>query len=209
MPILKREAAQLTVPVVGIIAQKTNDPFHVLISCILSLRTRDQVTDEASSRLFQLAQTPNQMVALTTNQIEKAIYPASFYRNKSRQIVALSHQLLENHAGTVPATLSDLLALPGVGRKTANLVLTVAFHKLGICVDTHVHRISNRIGYIQTKSADESEMALRAKLPKKYWITYNDILVPYGQFICRPISPFCSRCKISTYCNKVGVTTSR
>jgi endonuclease-3 len=209
MSILKKDAAQLQSPVVGMIATATHDPFRILISCLLSLRTRDKVTGEASHRLFALADTPAKMVSLSHDQIEKAIYPVSFYRNKTGQILALSKELLEKHCGHVPNTLPALLALSGVGRKTANLVLTVAFGKPGICVDTHVHRISNRMGLIKTKTADESEMALYVSLPKRYWITYNDILVPYGQFICRPISPFCSQCKISLFCRKVGVTTSR
>jgi endonuclease-3 len=209
MAILKKEAAKFATPAVGVIAEETKDPYCVLISCILSLRTRDEVTDAASRRLFQQAKTPHKMITMSRDQIEKAIYPVSFYRNKSRHILALSMELLEKHGGHVPKSLTALLTLPGVGRKTANLVRTVAFGQLGICVDTHVHRISNRIGIITTKNADESEMALRERLPRKYWITYNDILVPYGQFVCRPISPFCSLCKISSYCDKVGVIKSR
>jgi len=156
-----------------------------------------------------LAKTPDEMIMLRSEQIEKAIYPASFYRNKTGQMLALSKELIEKHGGDVPKTIPELLTLSGVGRKTANLVVTVAFGQPGICVDTHVHRISNRIGMIKTKSPDESEDALRAILSKKYWITYNDILVPYGQFVCRPMSPFCSRCKISADCDKVGVVKSR
>jgi len=209
MAILKKEVAQLKTPVLGVIAEETKDPYCVLVSCILSLRTRDEVTDAASRRLFKQARTPYEMISHRPDQIEKAIYPVAFYRNKTRHILALSKELLEKHRGHVPATMAALLALPGVGRKTANLVVTVAFGNLGICVDTHVHRISNRIGYIKTKNADESEKALRTTLPRKYWITYNDILVPYGQFVCRPISPFCSRCKISAHCDKVGVVKSR
>ena len=207
--LLKEVVAQLPAPVVGMIAETTRDPYRVLISCILSLRTRDKVTGEASDRLFTLAETPQKMASLSVDQIEKAIYPVSFFRNKARQILSLSQELLQRYNGKVPENLDQLLILPGVGRKTANLVLTIAFGKYGICVDTHVHRISNRIGLIKTKTAEESEMALYAKLPKRYWMTYNDILVPYGQFICRPISPYCSRCKISRFCYKVGVTTSR
>jgi len=207
--ILKREVKKFPVPAVGQIAIETADPFRILIACLLSLRTRDEVTEAASDRLFQRADTPQKMIALHHDQIEKAIYPVSFYRNKTGQIIELSKILLQRYGGNVPKEMNDLLALPGVGRKTANLVLTVAFQKYGICVDTHVHRISNRLGFIKTKTAEESEMALYAKLPKRYWITYNDILVPYGQFICRPVSPYCSRCKILDLCDKVGVTTSR
>lgn len=188
--ILKREVRRLKVPAVGIIAQESQDPFQVLISCILSLRTRDETTEAASARLFKLAASPRRMLRLSADQIESAIYPVSFYRNKSKQILALCRELLEKFDGRVPDTIDALLTLPGVGRKTANLVVTVAYRKPGICVDTHVHRISNRIGYIRTKSPEESETALRKKLPREYWIIYNDLLVPFGQFVCKPISLF-------------------
>ena len=207
--ILKKEARQLKMPVVGIIAQETQDPFKVLISCLLSLRTRDETTETASARLFKLAETPGRMLRLRADQIEAAIYPVSFYRNKAKQILSICRDLLEKFDGRVPDALEALLTLPGVGRKTANLVVTVAYQKPGICVDTHVHRISNRIGYIRTRTPEESEMALRKKLPKQYWIILNDLLVPYGQFICKPISPFCSRCKLSPYCKQVGVQKKR
>lgn len=209
MTILKRAARRLKVPAVGLIAQRTQDPFQVLISCLLSLRTRDETTEAASARLFRLAATPSRMLGLRADQIESAIYPVSFYRNKSKQILAICRDLLEKFDGRVPDSLDALLALPGVGRKTANLVVTVAYRKPGICVDTHVHRISNRIGYIRTKTPEESETALREKLPKRYWIIYNDLLVPFGQFICKPISPLCSRCEISPYCRQVGVEKKR
>jgi endonuclease-3 len=207
--ILKKEVRRLKTPAVGLIAQQTQDPFQVLISCLLSLRTRDETTEAASARLFQLAATPRRMLGLPADQIESAIYPVSFYRNKTRQILAICSDLLEKFNGQVPDSIEALLTLPGVGRKTANLVVTVAFRKPGICVDTHVHRISNRIGYIRTKSPEESEMALRKKLPKRYWIIYNDLLVPFGQFICKPISPICSRCEISSYCKQIGVKKKR
>ncbi|MEK7286797.1 MAG: endonuclease III [Nitrospirota bacterium] len=209
LAILKKEIKKLPVPFLGKIADETNNPYFVLISCIISLRTKDKVTAEASERLFRLAASPREMVTRSADQIAKAIYPASFYRNKAKQILTLSQTILDQHAGHVPETMDALLALSGVGRKTANLVLTVAFKKPGICVDTHVHRISNRLGFIKTQTPEESEQVLRETLPKKYWITYNDILVPYGQFVCRPISPFCSQCKINIYCDKVGVLKSR
>ncbi|MBI3802728.1 MAG: endonuclease III [Nitrospirae bacterium] len=207
--ILKEETRRLKTPAVGMIAETTKDPFQVLISCLLSLRTRDETTEAASARLFQLAETPQRMIRLSPDQIETAIYPVSFYRNKTKQIVALCRTLLEKFDGAVPDSIDTLLTLPGVGRKTANLVVTVAYGRPGICVDTHVHRISNRIGYIQTRTPEESETALRKKLPKQYWITYNDLLVPFGQFICKPLSPFCSRCKIASYCKQVGVERRR
>src|SRR5262249_30086535 len=153
--------------------------------------------------------TPKEMLATPVRVIQKEIYPVSFYRVKARTIHAICEQLLDRFSGEVPSTLDDLLELPGVGRKTANIVVTLAFRKHGIAVDTHVHRISNRLGYVKTKNADATEMALRKKLPKRYWITYNDLLVAYGQNLCKPISPFCSRCKISQFCSRVGVTTRR
>ena len=209
MAILKKEVKALNTPVVGLIAQKTKDPFQILISCLLSLRTRDETTAEASARLFKLADTPSDLLKLSPQQIESAIYPVSFYRNKTKSILGICRQIVEAHQGKVPRTIESLLTLPGVGRKTANLVVTVAYGKPGICVDTHVHRISNRIGYIQTKTPEESEMALRKKLPERYWIEFNDILVPYGQFVCKPISPFCSRCKIHAFCRQIGVQRNR
>ncbi|MCG3117056.1 MAG: endonuclease III [Candidatus Manganitrophus sp. SA1] len=209
MAILKKEVRRLKTPAVGLIAQQTQDPFRVLISCLLSLRTRDETTEAASARLFQLAAAPSRMLGLRADQIESAIYPVSFYRNKARQILGICRDLMEKFDGHVPDSIDVLLTLPGVGRKTANLVVTVAFRKPGICVDTHVHRISNRIGYIRTKSPEESETALREKLPKRYWMIYNDLLVPYGQFICKPFSPICSRCEISPYCKQIGVEKKR
>ena len=209
MAILKEEVKRLRPPAVGLIAQETQDPFRTLVSCLLSLRTRDETTAAASARLFKLADAPQPMSKLSLNKIEKAIYPVSFYRIKAKNILRICGELLERYRGKVPDSLEALLTLPGVGRKTANLVVTVAYGRPGICVDTHVHRISNRIGYIQTKTPEESETALRKKLPKRYWITYNDILVPYGQFICKPISPFCNSCQIASYCKKVGVQKRR
>lgn len=207
--ILKRETRRLKTPAVGAIAETTKDPFRVLISCILSLRTRDGTTETASARLFHLAGSPRRMLALKPDQIERAIYPVSFYRNKTKQIIALCRMLLERFGGAVPDSIDALLTLPGVGRKTANLVVTIAYGKPGICVDTHVHRISNRLGYIRTRTPEESETALREKLPKEYWMIYNDLLVPYGQFVCKPLSPFCSRCKLADHCKQVGVERKR
>lgn len=196
-------------PVLGVVARETRDPFRILIACVLSLRTKDQTTSEASQRLFKLADTPERMSALSMKTIEKAIYPVGFYKTKAKQIRTICHSLLQNFEGRVPDTIEELLTLKGVGRKTANLVVTVGYQKPGICVDIHVHRISNRWGYVQTKMPEETERALRKKLPARYWITYNDWLVPFGQHLCRPISPFCSQCPVSQYCKKVGVRTSR
>lgn len=196
-------------PVLGVVARETRDPFRILIACLLSLRTKDHTTTEASQRLFQLADTPERMRVLPIKTIEKAIYPVGFYKNKANQIRAICEGLLRDFGGRVPDTIEELLTLKGVGRKTANLVVTVGYRKPGICVDIHVHRISNRWGYVQTRTPEETERALRQKLPAKYWITFNDWLVPFGQHLCRPISPFCSQCPVNQYCKRVGVRTSR
>lgn len=206
--ILKREIKAFKVPVVGVYAE-SDDPFIVLISTILSLRTKDKTTYEASERLFRLANTPRKLLALPVKTVEKAIYPVSFFRVKAKTLHRVCKDLIERFGGRVPDTLEDLLSLHGVGRKTANLVLTLGHNKPGICVDIHVHRISNRLGYVRTKDPEETEFALRAKLPKKYWMIYNDLLVPYGQNLCAPVSPWCSRCKLARYCAKRGVLRSR
>ena len=167
------------------------------------------MTAEASKRLFALADTPEKMRRISLPTIEKAIYPAGFYHNKARTIVYVCNELLDRFGGKVPDDLDQLLTMKGVGRKTANLVVTLGFDKPGICVDTHVHRISNRFGLVWTKTPDETEMALRKKLPPKYWIEYNDLLVTYGQNVCKPISPLCSQCKVARFCEKVGVGKRR
>jgi endonuclease-3 len=149
------------------------------------------------------------MLRLPARRIERAIYPVGFYRTKAKQIKLICTWLVTRYGGRVPDAIEELLTLPGVGRKTANLVVTVGYGKPGICVDTHVHRISNRWGYIRTKTPEQSEEMLRRKLPPRYWITFNDLLVPFGQNICQPISPYCSRCNVARYCQRVGVTTSR
>jgi endonuclease III len=174
-----------------------------------SLRTKDQTTADASRRLFALASDPAAMLQVPLARIETAIYPVGFYRTKSRHIHAICRHLLAKHGGRVPDSIEALLELPGVGRKTANLVVTVGYGKPGICVDIHVHRISNRWGYVRTRTPNETEEALCRKLPARYWITYNDLLVPFGQNICQPISPFCSRCPVRRYCDRVGVVRSR
>ncbi len=208
--IVRREVRRWQEPVVGVIARESDrDPFRVLIATVLSLRTKDQTTAAASARLFAEADTPAAMGALSALRLERLIYPVGFYRTKAAQILKICRMLLDQHDGKVPDALDALVALPGVGRKTANLVLTVGYQKPGICVDIHVHRISNRWGYIKTKAPDGSEMALRQKLPRRYWITYNDLLVPYGQHLCQPVSPRCSECKLTAYCARIGVTKSR
>jgi len=207
--ILRREVSQWQEPVVGVVAKESGDPFRILIACVLSLRTKDQTTAEASRRLFSLASDPSNMLRLSRRRIERAIYPVGFYRTKAKQIHEICRRLLTEYDGRVPDSLEELLTLKGVGRKTANLVVTVGFGKPGICVDTHVHRISNRWGYVKTKTPEDTEQALRRKLPRRYWITFNDLLVPFGQNLCQPVSPYCSRCKLVKYCDQVGVTTSR
>jgi endonuclease-3 len=204
--ILKREIRRWPVPA---LAKYVETPFTVLVSCILSLRTQDKTTLAASDRLFEIAATPQALLAVPVKTIEKAIYPVSFYRTKARTIHAICERLLSSHGGNVPSDLNELLDLPGVGRKTANIVVTLGFQKPGIAVDTHVHRISNRLGYVRSRTPEKTEMALRRKLPSKYWIVFNDLLVAYGQNLCKPISPHCSTCKIALYCKRVGVKKSR
>ena len=204
--ILQKETRQWPVAVVGRYAET---PFTILISCLLSLRTQDKTTDAASARLFKLAKTPQAMVRLPLATIRKAIYPVGFYKTKAIRIKEICAMLLEKYDGDVPDTIDQLLELPGVGRKTANLVVTLGFNKPGICVDTHVHRITNRWGYVKTSAPDKTEMALRNKLPNQYWIILNDLLVTYGQNLCKPVSPLCSQCRIQSNCARVGVTYSR
>jgi endonuclease-3 len=191
------------------VAQRSQDPFRVLISCLISLRTPDRVTAAASARLFRLAATPDALRAVPVGRIAEAIYPAGFYRTKSRTIRAVCETLVRDHAGRVPCDLERLLTLKGVGRKTANLVVTVGFGRPGICVDTHVHRITNRLGIVATRTPAQTEDALRAVLPRRLWISYNDLLVAFGQHLCRPVSPFCSTCPVSRLCPRIGVTTRR
>jgi endonuclease-3 len=204
--ILKEDVKKWRVPVVG---HYTESPFTILISCILSLRTQDKTTHAASERIFHLARTPEEMAMLTESAIEAAIYPVGFYRRKAKAIKTISRILLTEHGGRVPEEIETLLSLPGVGRKTANLVVTLGYRKPGICVDTHVHRITNRWGYVRTKTPGQTEQALRAKLPGRYWIVINDLLVTFGQNLCKPISPHCSRCRLYRLCDRVGVTASR
>jgi endonuclease-3 len=185
------------------------DPFRILIGCLLSLRTKDEVTYPATERLFAQAKTPREMLALTDRAIAKTIYPVGFYRTKAKQIRAISKMLLARHGGRVPDTIEELLLLPGVGRKTANLTVTLGFGKPGICVDTHVHRISNRLGWVATRSPDDTEAALRRVLPKRWWIPINETLVRHGQQVCKPISPMCSVCPVTRACPKIGVTRRR
>ena len=205
---LKKAVRKFRTPSVTVIAKK-NDPFAVLVSCIISLRTRDEVTELASARLFTLVKLPAELLELSNSKIEIAIYPAAFYRNKTKSLKELCQVLVKEYSGKVPDQLEELLKLKGVGRKTANLTLILGHNKLGICVDIHVHRISNRWGYVKTKSPDETEMVLREILPKRFWKGYNDLLVSFGQNLCKPVSPFCGSCPIEDQCPKIGVNRSR
>ncbi len=206
---LKKELKKFGDPVVTKVAKEKRSPYRVLISTLLSLRTKDETTLKASERLFKAADTPEKMIKLSEEEIEKLIYPVGFYHRKAKQIIQISKILLDKYNGKVPDKLEELLSLPGVGRKTANLVLNEGFGKLGICVDTHVHRISNRLGLVKTKNPTETEFALMKILPKKYWIIFNALLVTLGQNICTPVSPKCSVCPINKYCKKVGVEKHR
>lgn len=194
---------------VSIVKQFGRDPFLVLVSCLLSLRTKDTTSLPASCRLFSYAKTPQELLGLPLEQIQQLIYPVGFYRRKAAQLHQISHDLIERFAGKVPDNLDDLLSLPGVGLKTANLVLAEGFNIPAICVDVHVHRISNRLGLIQTKTPEETEAALKKLLPKQYWSEWNRLLVMWGQNVCVPISPRCSQCPLSGLCPQVGVTRSR
>ena len=207
--ILKEEVTHWQTPAVTIVSQREGDPFKVLISCILSLRTQDRTTGPASQRLFACAGSPAEMVKLREEDIAEAIYPVGFYRTKAKQIRELCERLLADYGGLVPDEIDELLKLKGVGRKTANLVVTLGFGKPGICVDTHVHRICNRWGYVRTKSPEETEFALRAQLPAEYWLEINDLLVAFGQNHCHPVSPRCSNCRLAHLCDRIGVSRHR
>lgn len=188
---------------------KRKDPFRVLISCILSLRTKDKTTAEASKRLFRLADTPGKIIKLSANRMQKLIYPVGFYRNKTKVILGISRKIKEEFRGWVPNNLEDLLKFKGVGRKTANLILGLGYNIPAICVDTHVHRISNRLGWVKTREPHATEEVLQKIIPRNYWIKLNTLLVAFGQNICAPISPFCSRCYVYRYCKKIGVDKFR
>ena len=183
--------------------ENLKNPYLVLICCILSLRTNDKITMGASMRMLKLAKTPLEMSKIGVDELSRAIYPVGFYQNKASQIIELSKELVEKYNSIVPNEIDELIKFKGVGRKTANLVLTKGYNLPAICVDVHVHRICNRIGYVQTKTPDETEMALREKLPKKYWIDFNTYLVTHGQNICKPTKPLCSQCSIEKYCKKI------
>ncbi len=196
-------------PAISTLADENNDPFQVLIATLISLRTKDKVTIEASKRLFERAATPQTMLQLSNQEIEELIYPAGFYRVKANNILKISQILCDKYGGEVPPQKELLMELPGVGTKTANLTLNLGFNIEAICVDIHVHRISNRMGWIATKTPEESEVALEKIMPRRFWIPLNELLVTYGQQICRPVSPICSKCGVYAYCQRVAVERSR
>jgi endonuclease III len=206
--VLKRSYRE-DVPALTKIARRERNPFLVLIGCLLSLRTKDAVTDAAIERLLHRARTPQEILELPSDELEHIIYPVGFYRTKARVLKGVSRTLLDNYGGRVPNTMEELLKLKGVGRKTANIVITEAFGKPGIPVDTHVHRISNRLGAVRTKTPYETETELKKVVPRRYWLVYNMLLVTHGQKTCAPISPFCSRCPIFQLCGRVDVIKSR
>jgi len=185
------------------------DPFRVLVSTVVSARTKDETTKEVSERLFSRVRNVEDLAGISLPELERLLYPAGFYKTKARSLKKLAEVLLRQYGGKVPDTLEGLVALPGVGRKTANLVLIVAFGKPGVCVDTHVHRICNRWGLVRTKGPNETEVALRAAVPQRLWHRINALLVPFGREICRPTSPLCSRCPLNGLCPKVGVVKHR
>lgn len=205
LEILEKEVADYQVPVVDLIAVQTRDPFKVLVATILSARTKDEVTAKASERLFAKADTVESLDDLGEATLQKLIYPVGFYKNKAKYLAALPKKMATDFDSKVPDTMEGLLTLPGVGRKTANLVLAQAFGIPAICVDTHVHRIMNIWGYVKTKTPQQTEMALREKLPEKYWIPVNSLLVAFGQGTCRPVGPHCDRCVLAESCLQLGV----
>jgi len=189
--------------------ERRRDPFRLLVACVISLRTKDAVTAPASARLFAVASTPHAVARLSEARIAKLIFPAGFYNTKAKQIRAIARRVEADHGSTVPADRDELLALPGVGRKTANLVLGLGFGIPAICVDTHVHRISNRLGLVRSRTPEQTEHALEAVLPRRHWIEINDLLVTFGQQVCHPTSPRCSTCPLASRCPQLGVARSR
>lgn len=210
-PLLKKQVKSLDMPWLEQMVQRDpeRDPFKVLISCLLSLRTQDRTTGAATERLFKLAWNPEKMSGLSIKRIEKEIYPVGFYKVKAKRIREICRMLTQKYNSIIPDNIEELLKFKGVGRKTANLVVTLGYGKPGICVDTHVHRITNRWGYLKTKTPEKTEYALRDRLHSKYWLEINGLLVAFGQGICRPVSPLCSKCDISVFCDRVGVGIHR
>jgi endonuclease-3 len=196
-------------PSVSAVARQNSDPFRVLVATMISLRTKDEVTSRASDALLSRAGSAASLATMPVERIARLIYPAGFYRTKAKNLRASARLLLERHGGSVPSRMDELLALPGVGRKTANLVRNLGFGLPGICVDTHVHRISNRMSWVKTGTPEQTEIALMDVLPRRYWIGVNELLVRYGQAVCTPISPWCSTCRAARFCARAGVGKSR
>jgi endonuclease-3 len=206
--LIEKQVKKFRIPSVTEVSYR-KDPYQILISCILSLRTKDKTTTVASRRLFRVAASPKTMVKLSPRRLQDLIYPVGFYRNKAKVILGVSRKILKDFMGRVPNQIEDLLKLKGVGRKTANLVLGLGYNIPAICVDTHVHRISNRLGWVRTKTPEQTEYALQKIVPKKSWIDLNTALVTFGQNICLPISPWCNRCSVYKFCERTGVTKFR
>lgn len=203
--ILKKEFGKHRVPVVDLIEMQTKDPFKVLITTILSARTKDETTINAAKKLFSVVKSPADLAELDVGRIEKLIFPVGFFREKSRHLHELPQILNKRFGGRIPSSVEELTELPGVGRKTANLVVAVAFGLPAVCVDIHVHRIFNRLGYIETSTPLETEMQLRKWFPRKYWTTFNSYFVSFGQHTCLPVNPRCDLCPIFKYCSRIGV----
>jgi endonuclease-3 len=209
LSIMERQLSKASVPYVTEVSNRLKDPFKVLVSCILSLRTKDEVTAKASEALFKIADTPSRILKLGASKIAKIIYPVGFYHNKAKTLCDISQMIIDKYGGSVPSSKEELLSLNGVGLKTANLVLGLAFNIPAICVDTHVHRISNRLGWVDTKTPYDTEAELKRIIKKSWWIKLNTILVAFGRNICLPVSPWCSKCKVKSYCRRAAVTRSR
>jgi len=208
--LLKKQSKQFENPIATEIGERTRDPFLVLISCILSLRTKDTTTGPAAKRLFKLAKTPKDMLILTKKQIEKVIFPVGFYPTKAKYILKTCKKLINDYNGKVPDSMEELIKLPGIGRKCAGITMCYGFNKnISIPTDTHVFKISNRLGWVKAKTPEKTEQALMKAIPKKYWHDLNDLLVRHGQNICVPVSPYCSKCSIRQYCPRIGVKRSR
>ena len=209
MEILEIESKKWNSPVDTLVALQKNNPFLVLITTIVSLRTKDEVTIKVCENLYKKLSTPKDILNLSVEELAKLIYPCGFYNNKAKQIHTICYELINNYNCVVPNEIEELIKFKGVGRKTANLVLAEGYNILAMCVDVHVDRISNRFGYVRTKNPDSTEMRLRKKLPTQYWNRYNQLLVALGQSICRPVSPKCSECPVSKYCRRVSVINHR
>ncbi len=204
---LQKHFQTVKAPVIDLIEAQTRDPFKVLVGTLLSARTKDETTTQVTKKLFAVVNTPEDLARLSVLEIEELIFPAGFYHNKAKHLEGLAKMLIEDFNSKVPDTIEELVKLPGVGRKTANLVLAIGFHKPAVCVDVHVHRIMNRLGYVKTKTPLDTEMALRKKMPVKYWLEFNSFFVAFGQNLCKPINPRCDRCPIWNECPRIGVKT--